>query len=444
MAFSLGPVAASASESSLDDKTAPKSVEEIEGGLEELFTKPIVEREFFPRVQHWLDEYAPILGDVTLAVRPRTYYFNSRSEDRERREALATGLALDLGTSWHDGAVALGGTLYTSQRLYGKTRRGGTGLLKPVQEGFTVVGQAWARLTVADHSLSAYRQTLDLPYLNKNDWRMVPNTFEAYILRGRSEALPGIESIEYGGGYVTQMKARDDDRFRHMSDVAGVSGSEHGLAFAGLLIHVLPGLQVGAIDHYVKDTINIAYVEASYARTFECGLGTRLESQFTHQRSVGDDRLTGESFDTWVSSTQLALSYRNAGFEVTASTTDREEAIRSPFGGYPGHLSRIQLDFDRAGEDAWGIGVSYDFEELGAPGLSFFTNYNEGYGARDPGTGRSLPDQREFDLTVDYRVQRGALRGLWIRVRGSIVDVEGASRNREQVRVILNYDLPIL
>jgi predicted porin len=101
--------------------------------------------------------------------------------------------------------------------------------------------------------------------------------------------------------------------------------------------------------------------------------------------------------------------------------------------------------FNRADEDAWLIGASYDFERIGAPGLSSFVNYARGY-TPDSGSNAS-PDQWEFDITVDYRFQSKLLKGLWLRARAAFVDqdntVAGAS-DVDDIRVILNYDLPIL
>lgn len=102
----------------------------------------------------------------------------------------------------------------------------------------------------------------------------------------------------------------------------------------------------------------------------------------------------------------------------------------------------MQRDFDRADEDAWLVGLAYDLTRLGLPGLSTFANYAEGRGARDATGGGHLPDQRDVDLTLDYRVHEEWLPGLWLRLRGSVLKVERGERV-ELLRVIVNYELPI-
>jgi hypothetical protein len=210
----------------------------------------------------------------------------------------------------------------------------------------------------------------------------------------------------------------------------------------GVLWTPFDRVHVGAIDHYVKDAINIFYAESEYQHPLTEEVGLKLGLQFTDQRSVGDDLITGSGFDTRVASARVAIGLRSAILRVAFSSTDSEERIRSPWGSYPGYLSLMQRDFARAGEDAWLVGLSYDFERLGLAGLSAFVNYAEGNAARDPDTGGHLPDQREVDLTFDYRFHEEWVPGLWLRVRGSFVHQEKAS-DVTQLRVILNYEFPV-
>ncbi len=123
----------------------------------------------------------------------------------------------------------------------------------------------------------------------------------------------------------------------------------------------------------------------------------------------------------------------------------REQRIRSPFGSKPSALSFMLRDFDRAGEDAWLVGLSYDFApELGVKGLSAFVNYARGNGRHAALTGSRLVDEDELDLTVDYRFTAGPLTGLWLRVRGALVRELGGDRDTQnEFRAILNYELPL-
>ncbi len=138
------------------------------------------------------------------------------------------------------------------------------------------------------------------------------------------------------------------------------------------------------------------------------------------------------------------MSYRNFTLSAGFTSTDSEMDIQSPYGSYPGFVSLMRRDFNRAGEDAWQVGVAYHFSRLGLDGLSAFANYAEGYGARDSEdseTRESLPNQREFNITADYKPDLGFLRGFWLRLRGAVVETDQTSTD---LRVIFNHELPML
>jgi len=427
-----------------DHKPAPKTVEEAAKPLGDIYEEEPERASIIPRVRDILRGTTPFLRDTELVAKPRSFFFSRRNDDGTRAEAWALGGAFKYKSGFWKDFFGVGATLYTSQRLVGKKRNDGSLLLQPRQRGYTVVGEAYATLRYDEHRAALYRQSFDLPYVNRQDSRMTPNTFEAYMANGQFGDVPVLGRLEYVGGYIARMKPRDRDDFSSMSKVAGVDGSSEGMVVAGARIQPTERFTIGAVDYHVEDTINIAYGASQLTVPLNDRISLLFGSQFTYQTSVGDDLLTGSSFDTWVAGARVAASYRNAILTVAFSTTDDEQRIRNPFGSYPGYLSLMQRNFNRAGEDAWLVGLSYHFERIGLPDLSAFTSYTEGYDARDGDSGESLPDHREFDFTLDYRIGKGRLDGLWIRVRLSVLDVEGRSRTSNDGRLIVNYDLPLL
>ena len=100
--------------------------------------------------------------------------------------------------------------------------RDGTLLLRPGQQGYTVVGQLYGRVKlVEDNFINIYRYEYNTPYINKNDNRMTPNTFEGYTFTGAYGGKDGAPGFKYGGGYITKIKERNSDRFVWMSQDAG-------------------------------------------------------------------------------------------------------------------------------------------------------------------------------------------------------------------------------
>ena len=90
------------------------------------------------------------------------------------------------------------------------------------------------------------------------------------------------------------------------------------------------------------------------------------------------------------------------------------------------------------------MGLSFDFKNLGLEGFSFFINYVRGQEARDTTTGDSLPDQDEFDITIDYRFEKGPLRGFWLRMRAAFVDFNRDGGAVNNYRVNLSHDFSLL
>lgn len=85
--------------------------------------------------------------------------------------------------------------------------------------------------------------------------------------------------------------------------------------------------------------------------------------------------------------------------------------IRAQYGTWPGYLSLITQDFDRAGETAWGVKVTYDFKGLGLPGLIAYFWFAQGTGSINPATGLGVPDRREYDFDVALHFRRPLAEG---------------------------------
>jgi hypothetical protein len=377
-----------------------------------------------------------IWDDASLVLQPRSYYLDSQRDNSNDREAWAFGGALQYRTGSFRDRFSLGATVYTSQKLYGPSDKDGTLLLKSGQNGFTVLGEAYAEARLfGNNTLNVYRQTLNLPYVNKQDSRMAPNTFEAYTVRDSRSP-----HFKYIAGHITRMKKRNASSFEHMSEAAGADNTDKGLSMLGALYAPNKNISIGAINHHAWDVMNIFYAEGHAAWEVSPDAALRVTGQYTDQRSTGDE-LIGD-FETGMAGIKLDASYKNAILTLARTTVDNNADLRFPFGGYPGFASLIVQDFNRAGEDAWLIGLSYTFSRFGLDGLSAFTNFAD---SDTPDNGSAVsPDQQELDFTVDYRFSGELLEGLWIRARAAFVDQNGSGADDiNDYRIILNYSIPL-
>lgn len=414
------------------ERPVEKSVLEGEGSFGEMARKdkdaPEPERRI-PRIRDFLWQ------DASLQLKPRSYYFDRQRDNAADSQAWALGGALDYGTGWLYDRLKLGARLYTSQKLYGPGDKDGTLLLESGQNGFTVLGESYLAARITEQTmLRLYRQDINLPYVNRQDNRMVPNTFEAYLLFNKESPR-----FNYVGGHLRQMKRRNETAFISMSEAAGATATDKGVSTLGARYSFTDKIDLGAVNYHGWDVMNIFYTEGNASWTLGEDLALRLSAQYTDQRGVGDESIG--DFETSAIGGKFAVSYRNAILSMAFSSIDNDSGIRAPWGGYPGYLSLINKDFNRAGEDAWLVGVSYDFSHLGMTGLSAFANYASG-DTPDSGS-KASPDQQEFDLTVDYRFS-AALDGLWIRARTALVDQDGsAGEDSQDYRLIVNYSIPL-
>ena len=373
-------------------------------------------------------------GSLDLHV--RSFYLESDNEDAPDNLAWALGGWLGYQSGYWRERLRLGVTGYTTQPLYAPEDKPGTKLLHPVQEGFTVIGQAYVDLKLAEQAeLRLYRQTIDLPYVNEQDSRMVPVTFEAYTLRNRKT-----DRVHYTLGHVTKMKPRDDSGFQSMSEVAGAEDTDYGLTLASLDLSPTPSTSLGLVNHYAWDVMNIFYTEATLALTRGPGVGVKFSGQYTNQRSVGE-ALIG-TFATRQYGLKGALSWGGIGASVGYTSVGIDSGIQSPYGSYPGYASIMIKDFDRAGENAWVFGLSADLSGVGAKGLSGFVSFANG---DTPNSGSAAsPDQDEFDITLDYRPKQGLLKGLWLRARAGWLDQSGAgAQDQAEYQFVMNYEVPL-
>jgi hypothetical protein len=373
----------------------------------------------------------------TLRFEPRSYLLNRDRDTKADVAGWALGGALKYRSGWWRDSVKLAATVHTSQELWGPEDKDGTQLFKPGPTGFTVLSELNVTWRFGENEgVRVGRQSLELPYLGSHDIRMVPNTFEA-IAVGRQVST----GFAYMAGYVDGIKRKNDDRFVSMSEAAGVRGGNDGLAFAGAQYVFDDGTLVGAINQHTFDVFNTLF--AKVEKKFPLGMDASVKGflQYTDQRSTGRD-LIGE-FETSLLAAKVEYKRGPATLRAGASTTGSDKGIQKPYGNPANYLSVIVDDFDRAGENAWLIGATYDFGRVGPGDLSTFANVVSGT-TPDAGPNAS-PDETEYDLTLDWRLKEGWPKNLWLRVRAAYIDQDEREGGDDfvDVRLIVNYSFAV-
>ena len=177
----------------------------------------------------------------------------------------------------------------------------------PGQESYAVLGRAYGELQYAKYTATLYRQYIDTPYVNQQDNRMTPNTFEAYRITGK------YDWVQFAAGYIAAIKPRNANEFISMSEQAGAPpGRERGMITAGVRFtptqrSVFRSDQLlcpGHMEHFLhRRELHLA----AHRQTRHSNCKRNLPSR----TAWGGTNLIG-TFGTRVGGAQASLSYDNA------------------------------------------------------------------------------------------------------------------------------------
>lgn len=362
----------------------------------------------------------------------RSYYMNRHFDEPITQESFALGGWLGYETApWYGlSATVLG---YTSQGLgLNDKNKSGAGLLGPDQNGITVLGQAYGQLKMENILIRLYRQAIDTPFINSDDYRMIPYLYEAYTLQTTL-----IKKVQIFISQITKIKGWADSKFRSMSEFAGISDSNDGVTAAGVTYTPKDNLTIQAWNYYCYNFMNAAFAQIDYDWKFSDKIDLQLSAQGFYQANVSE-ALYGD-FHTGLGGMQAILNWYGLKPKLGFTITDKSHDIVNPWSAWLGYTSIMEEDCDLAGEKAWVIGIAYDLANIGIKGLSFFIDHTRSY--IPPGGWFTTDDQRETNLTIDYAFS-GKLNGLALRLRAASVhySFDTNLESYTDYRVIVNYD----
>jgi len=364
----------------------------------------------------------------------RTYDLDQDSLTGVPSSAWALGGWAGVRSPWFGDIFQVGVVGYTSLKLYGPADKDGTLLLAPGQETIAVLGEAFGSLRFFGQTFTGYRQRINRPFINIQDSRMVPNTFEAYTLSGEGS------NVSYTGGYITKMKKRNSEHFVWMSEAAGGSGEHKGTAFAGVTWDFDKNGYVRGDFQQSIDVFNTFYADGKYPIALDADTLLALGAQYINQRSVGAEQLG--SFSTWGVGLQATIARGPFGGQLYYTQTGKGFDTQSPYGDHASYLNLMQVAFNTAGEQAWGIGGTIDFAGLGAPGLTTGIVYANGRKRINATTGAAIPDRDETDVRAEYAFAKGTmLEGLVATLKYSWLRQDGSPQTATQLRAYINYDV---
>ena len=364
----------------------------------------------------------------------RTFYQDRTYDGLPDRQNWAGGGWLNVVGTYFEESVKVAGTVYTSQKLWADQDKAETGALQPDHNGYTQLGEIYMSFNLDKVAVQAGRYEVDLPYINKHDIRMTPQTFQG--AQAVYQPRPG---WSIGTGVLTHIKPRTREGFDALYERAGLDRNED-VWVGGSLYEVSPGTQMGVFALHAPDYHNGAYIEFSkrFARAEDRYI--QVSGQYTWQESTGDE-LDG---DISARHYGARVTWKRDWYSGSLAWTDypEEDRLRSPWGGIPGYTSVLINDFDRPEETAWLLGGTVELDSFGARGLS--VNAKAIYGdTPDCGVSGS-PDQDEYNLNFNYRPPLPKLAGLLLQLRFGWVNRDDSCEGDDavditEVRFVTNY-----
>lgn len=386
------------------------------------------------------DDSGEFTGRNKLNANIRSYYMNRSYDNSADGEALATGGWIDWQSPTWKNYAHIGATAYTSQNMFADDEYNRTQLLQNDEKSYSGISNIYLQLDHEELSARLGRFEINDPYMNGDDARMIPNSFQG--AQGTFDINP---HWMIGIGHFTEMKSTTSTSYDHLYEVANqVYGldmkTNHGVSTYGLRYQESADHGGGLFYQHAPDFIDTIYIDYSREIIALNNGSIALAGQYTTQESVGN-KIAGdfkaEHFGaklTWqqgIVKTQLAYSY----YSETAQ-------LLRPWSASTAFNAIQWSDSDRPGEKGALIGVGIDLSELVTPGLTISTKYYKG-NTPDEGTWAS-PDVSEWGVDIVYSVPQGTFKDLELRVRNASVKQKNTTGNNDadslnDFRVIANY-----
>ncbi|HKS14496.1 MAG TPA: OprD family porin [Pseudomonas sp.] len=392
---------------------------------------------------------AAFIEDSTATFETRNMYFNrdfrdGTSSQQSKRDEWAQGFMLNLESGFTDGTVGFGldalGML--GVKLDSSPDRTGTGLLPTHDDGraadeYSKLGLT-GKVKISQTELKLGTLIPELPTLQPNDGRILPQTFEGGLLTSRE-----IRNLTFTGGRLEKAKDRDNT---NKEDIALNNKNSRFLGTVAGEHYDLAGVDYKFTDK-ITGSYHFAQLDEVYRQHFVGLLASQPWGPGTFgadlRLSVSDDQ--GQARGGKIDNTAAngMFSYALGGHKLSAAYQHLSGDSAFPYidGSDPYLVNFVQInDFAGADERSWQARYDYNFAALGIPGLTFMTRYLSGdnVSLANGGEGKEWERNTEFK----YVVQSGALKNVAVRLRNATFRSNFA-RDADEVRLLVSYSVAL-
>ncbi|WP_144170949.1 OprD family porin [Pseudomonas sp. Kh13] len=392
---------------------------------------------------------AAFFEDSTATFETRNMYFNrdfrdGTSAQQSKRDEWAQGFILNFESGYTDGTVGFGldalGML--GIKLDSSPDRTDTGLLPTHDDGKAADEYAKLGLTgkvkVSQTELKIGTLIPELPTLQPNDGRILPQTFEGGLLTSKE-----VKGLTFTGGRLDKAKDRNDTNWEDLA--LNNKNGRFGGSFSA------DNLDLAGLDYQFTDRITGSYhfaqLDDIYRQHFIGLLATQPWGPGTFgadlRLAVSDDAGAAKAGNIDNTTVNGMLSYALGGHKVSAAWQQLSGDSAFPYvdGADPYLVNFVQInDFAGADERSWQARYDYNFAALGVPGLTFMTRYISGDNVSRAAGGEGKEWER--DTEMKYVVQSGPLKNVAVRLRNATFRSNFA-RDADEVRLLVSYSVAL-
>jgi hypothetical protein len=353
--------------------------------------------------------------------------FSSKNGSQKRSTSYVGGGILSAKTSSYKN-FSLGGTFSTVNSLY-KTDNENSLILDSNGKSYTILNEAYIIGSFIGNKIKLGRQFLDTPFADKDDYGMIPNSFEAYIFENKN-----IKDLTITGGFVFAQSGIDApilEQFTQLNEDKGVYvlGTNYEIEERGVNLQ--------AWSYYAPESRLYLYgdIETELeTENFGFSSGFQLVAQ---NNLVKNDTENGKQ--NFVFGANVSIKHENSGTALNLGTNIGfgDLTVENGFGGGPFYTSGEVQTINSISEEAKAFLFGIEFSKITDLTLALnyfiFTEESEQFEG-------SL---NEIDFSIEYEAEKFIKNLSFIfayanydcKVKNSKTETE----KNDQIRFFTNY-----
>lgn len=239
--------------------------------------------------------------------------------------------------------------------------------LSTVDGHYDLLAEVYVDYLMDDFQIRIGRQVIDTPYMDSDDIRMTPNTFEGLMARYSHEEL----SID--AGYMTKWQGPDAGVYKFVDLVDGGDG----IAMVGMR-YESGDIESNLWYYYADNIANIVYADTKYSYKLSDKTTLTSGAQVANQSELDDSGIDATLFGAM---TELGYGDFMLGLAYNRLIVDSDHEYFGGFGGGVGFVNMFEMtagvfSFHQSAT-AWKLSLSYDLSNLGFDNLCISYDYGD-------------------------------------------------------------------